>query len=128
MSFSSIFVVSNALRLKRFKTSSTGGGEPAEQTGAEVQIRTGSREADQVSNDNTNKERENEAMITMKINGMMCAHCKAAVEKALGGVAGVEKAEVNLEEKAAYVTGEGVSKDALKDAVTEAGYEVVSVE
>ena len=67
-------------------------------------------------------------MITMKINGMMCAHCKAAVEKALGGVAGVEKAEVNLEEKAAYVTGEGVSRDALKDAVTEAGYEVVSVE
>ena len=120
--------MTNALRLKRFKTSSTGGGEPAEQTGAEVQIRTGSREADQVSNDNTNKERENEAMITMKINGMMCAHCKAAVEKALGGVAGVEKAEVNLEEKAAYVTGEGVSKDALKDAVTEAGYEVVSVE
>lgn len=130
MSFSSIFVVTNALRLKRFKTSSSSGKkENAEQTGtAEVQVRTGSREADQVSNDNTNKERENEAMITMKINGMMCAHCKAAVEKALGGVAGVEKAEVNLEEKAAYVTGEGVSKDALKDAVTEAGYEVVSVE
>ena len=130
MSFSSIFVVTNALRLKRFKTSSSSGKkENAEQTGtAEVQVRTGSREADQVSNDNTNKERENEAMITMKINGMMCAHCKAAVEKALGGVAGVEKAELNLEEKAAYVTGEGVSKDALKDAVTEAGYEVVSVE
>ena len=44
-------------------------------------------------------------MITMKINGMMCPHCQAAVKKALEGIDGVS-ADVNLEDKAAYITAE----------------------
>lgn len=67
-------------------------------------------------------------MITMKINGMMCAHCQAAVTKALNAVPGV-KAEVSLEDKAAYIEAAAdVDREALKKAVTDAGYEVVSVE
>ncbi|MBQ4565301.1 MAG: heavy-metal-associated domain-containing protein [Oscillospiraceae bacterium] len=60
----------------------------------------------------------------IKIEGMMCKHCRAHVEKALLAVPGVETVEVSLEEKCATVTGTA-SADALKKAVTDAGYEVI---
>lgn len=67
-------------------------------------------------------------MITMKIEGMACGHCKAAVEKALNAIDGV-KAEANLEAKTASVEAPaGVDKEALKKAVEDAGYEVVGIE
>ena len=63
------------------------------------------------------------------IEGMMCAHCVAHVEKALTALGGVTAAKADLEGKKATVTLSGeVSDQALKDAVTEAGYEVVSVQ
>ena len=49
--------------------------------------------------------------------------------KALNAVEGVTKTEVSLEDKAAYVeAGEGISRDALKKAVADAGYEVTGIE
>ena len=51
--------------------------------------------------------KEEKIMFTMKIEGMMCPHCQAAVTKALNGVEGVTEANVSLEEKAAYVTTNG---------------------
>ena len=59
---------------------------------------------------------------------MMCDHCTGRVSKALNDIDGV-KAEVNLQDKAAYIElSQEVSDEVLKNAVTEAGYEVVSVE
>ncbi|MCD8019412.1 MAG: cation transporter [Clostridiales bacterium] len=66
-------------------------------------------------------------MITLKIEGMMCEHCKAAVEKALNAIDGV-KAEANLEAKTATVTAANVDADVLKKAVEDAGYDVVGIE
>ena len=60
----------------------------------------------------------------IKIEGMSCRHCKAAVEKALKAVAGVETAVVDLEKKQAVVTGNAVM-GAMREAVEDAGYEVV---
>lgn len=60
----------------------------------------------------------------IKIEGMMCQHCRAAVEKALSAVDGVESVEVSLEKKCAVVSG-SASYDVLKQAVIDAGYEVV---
>ena len=60
----------------------------------------------------------------IKIEGMSCGHCKAAVEKALKAVAGVETAVVDLEKKQAVVTG-NVAMAAMREAVEDAGYEVV---
>ena len=57
--------------------------------------------------------------MTLKIEGMMCKHCQA-----LKAVAGVESVEVDLEAKTAEVTG-SASAEALKQAVTDAGYQVV---
>ena len=62
---------------------------------------------------------------TMTIEGMMCKHCAARVEKALNAVEGVTAA-VNLEAKTATVTGEAEDA-ALRKAVEGAGYTVVSI-
>ena len=106
MSLSSVCVVSNALRLKFFRPSH--GEEP------EAQIET------QKGTSTMTK--------TMTINGMMCAHCQAHVEKALNAIDGVT-AVVDLEAKTATVTlTHDVADDVLKNAVTEVGYEVVSIQ
>lgn len=66
---------------------------------------------------------------TLKVEGMMCAHCVSHVKTALEGVAGVLSAEVDLKKKTAVVTLEGTVEDeALVSAVTQAGYSVKSVQ
>ena len=64
---------------------------------------------------------------TVKVEGMMCQHCVAHVEKALRAVPGVEAVEVSLENKKATVTGDAADQ-ALLDAVTDAGYQANGVE
>lgn len=103
MSFSSVFVVTNALRLYRFRPSWRSDVEKDE--------------------DITKEETKMETII--KVEGMMCPHCKARVEEACKGVAGVVDAVVDLQEKQVCVTGD-VSVEELRKAITEAGYEVIS--
>lgn len=62
---------------------------------------------------------------TMKIEGMMCAHCSGRVEKALNDLPGVT-ATVDLEAGTAAVAGDA-SDEALTKAVADAGYTVVSI-
>ena len=64
-------------------------------------------------------------MKTMIIDGMMCMHCKAHVEKALNAIDGVT-ATVDLENKSATITGD-VADEVLTKAVTDAGYTVISI-
>lgn len=64
---------------------------------------------------------------TMKIDGMMCAHCEATVKKALEAIGGVESADVSHVSGTAVVTADGVSDAALKDAVVAQGYEVLGI-
>ena len=104
MSLSSLFVVSNALRLRFFHSLKKGKTQP----------------------ESVQEKKEEKNMYTMKIEGMMCPHCQAAVTKALEALEGT-KAEVNLEKKEAYVET-GLEKEALKKAVEDAGYQVLSVE
>lgn len=129
MSLSSLFVVSNALRLRFFHVLKKPQKEEdgTVHTIEKINGQTGKK---QIVNNSAeaveNKEEMN--MYTMKIEGMMCPHCQAAVTKALNGIEGV-KAEVNLEKKEAYVeAADSVSKEELTKAVVDAGYEVVSVE
>ena len=64
----------------------------------------------------------------IQIDGMSCNHCKMTVEKALAEADGVSKAVVDLNKKTATVTcQDSVADDALKNAVSEAGFEPLSV-
>lgn len=62
--------------------------------------------------------------ITLGIDGMSCGGCVLSVEKALARVAGVQKVIVSLEKKEAVIEGEHLEREALSDAVTDAGYDV----
>ena len=65
---------------------------------------------------------------TIQIEGMMCNHCTAHVEKALSALEGVASAKADLENKCAAVElSQPVTDDVLKAAVTEAGYEVTGI-
>ena len=61
------------------------------------------------------------SITTLRITGMTCGHCVAAVTKALQGVAGVESAQVNLEREEGVVKGSAPAEQLIK-AVEEAGY------
>ncbi len=114
MSLSSVCVVTNALRLKLFK--------PKFHLQAEQ-----SRPEEQPAVLAEYKE-VNEMKKVMRIDGMSCGHCTARVEKVLNALDGVS-AEVSLEDKAAYLTlAKEVDDAILKQAVTDAGYEVVGIE
>lgn len=65
---------------------------------------------------------------TLTIEGMMCAHCVKHVTDALNAIGGVTVESVDLKKKTAVVEAtDGVSVEAMKNAVAEAGYEVKKV-
>lgn len=113
MSFSSAFVVGNALRLRLFrpKYAKTTTALPKEDIQKEL-----------------NHKEEIGMKKVLKIEGMMCNHCTGRVEKALNDLDGVT-AEVSLEGKSATVTlSKDVSDETLVQTVTDAGYEVVDIQ
>jgi copper chaperone len=66
-----------------------------------------------------------EATREYTVSGMTCAHCVMSVREEVSEVAGVQTVEVDLASGRLTVVGGGVSDDAVKAAVAEAGYEVV---
>ena len=104
MSLSSVFVVSNALRLKWFQPH-------------QIKVQH-----------NEEKKVEEKKMKKMNIEGMMCINCQRHVDKALNAIEGVQ-ARVDLENHCAYIElSKEVSDDVLKQAVEEAGYTVKGFE
>ena len=102
MSFSSVSVVSNALRLRLFS--------PKHKPITQEIIRSSTMTK------------------TISIEGMSCGHCTGSVEKALRAVSGVQDVNVDLASKTATVEMDGsVSDEALKKAVTDTGFEVTGI-
>ncbi len=63
----------------------------------------------------------------LKIEGMSCGHCVMHVQSALEDIPGVKSAKVDLLERTAMVDGDNLNDQALRAAVTEAGYSVSSI-
>ncbi|MFQ7259246.1 MAG: heavy metal translocating P-type ATPase [Christensenellales bacterium] len=121
MSLSSVCVVTNALRLKLFKPNNE--ADYAEVDGDEEF--NNNVETDIILHDEN--EGENVMKKEMIVEGMSCMHCSGRVEKALNEIDGVS-AKVDLEKKTAYVDlTKDVSDEVLSKAVTDAGYDVVSI-
>ncbi len=119
MSLSSVCVVSNALRLRGWKGSRPDAPAPADKSAALT-------DAPNVITAAPAAQQEESAMKkTLTIEGMMCAHCAAHVEKALNALPGVT-AQVDLAGKTAVVTG-SADDEALKQAVADAGYQVTDI-
>ena len=115
MSFSSVFVVTNALRLRFFRSKHI-----PDQTSEAYRT-------DFNQNLSTEEKGKKDMKKIMTINGMMCDHCRMHVEKALNSINGVN-AKVDLANKSAEVTlSADVGDDVLEKAVRDAGYEPVSI-
>ena len=108
MSMSSVFVVTNALRLRLFKPKTAPGeAAVAEHITEEIIL-----------------EEETTMETVIKVEGMMCKHCKARVEQVCKAVPGTVDAVVDLQAKTVTVTGTA-DVAALKQAIMDADYEVV---
>ena len=120
MSLSSFCVVSNALRLNLFQVKSAKKDKklkhPATVSAAAVHT--------------INEEKEITAMTkTMKIEGMMCGHCEAAVKKALEALPQVTEAVVSHEKGTAVVALNGeIADEMLKKAVEDKDYKVLDIQ
>lgn len=113
MGMSSVCVVSNALRLRGFKPKNIKNNK------------SGNDEI--VLIENNEKKKEEKIMTTViNVNGMMCEHCKATVEKVTKAVEGVSNSIVNLDAKNVTIEyADGTDLEKVKKAITDAGYEVV---
>ena len=124
MSFSSVSVVTNALRLRFWKApdSEIQQSDTVNNTLTESRINLPKVEILSEKSDGGNLMKK-----TINIYGMMCSHCTGRVEKALNEINGVH-ATVSLEDACAYVeVDENVTDEMLADAVSHAGYEVTEI-
>ena len=126
MSFSSVFVLSNSLRLRLFTPKFKKGKAIPQITKSQPKQNETKAQTDETKDNGYTKE-DIVMEKTIDIEGMSCAHCVKHVTEALNAIDGV-KAEVSLENKNAKVSLlKEVSDDVLKEAVVKAGYEVKGI-
>ena len=126
MSFSSVFVLSNSLRLRLFTPKFKKGKAIPQITKSQPKQNETKAQTDETKDNSYTKE-DIVMEKTIDIEGMSCAHCVKHVTEALNAIDGV-KAEVSLENKNAKVSLlKEVSDDVLKEAVVKAGYEVKGI-
>ena len=115
MSMSSLFVVTNALRLNLFNVYDTS----RDKMGGEIINITEHSEENEGGNTMTK---------TVNIEGMMCAHCEANVKKALEALDGIESAVVSHESGTAVIElSKDVDDDLIKQAIEDKDYKFISI-
>lgn len=114
MSLSSVCVVTNALRLRKFKS--------------KYFKNQNNSESLKENENNSNFERKDKNMKRIKIEGMQCNHCKMSVEKALNSIEGVQKVDVSLENKTAIIENEKeIENSEIIKVIEEEGFKVIEI-
>lgn len=127
MSLSSVFVVSNALRLKNFKPVNLRFNKDIESDEIEKysNLDLYDKEVKEENKDNKIIQEENNMKTVLNVQGMTCNHCKMRVEKAVKAVSGTENVEVKLDEhQVVFESNNDVTKEVV-EAITDAGYDVI---
>ena len=129
MSFSSVSVVTNALRLRFFTPRWKALPDTADMAAVTAEINYCMEiPENQITSEKDKKSGGTIMKKTIKIEGMMCMHCVKAATKALEAVEGVTAVAVSLEEKQAVVEiADSVTEDALIAAITEEGFKVTEI-
>ena len=134
MSLSSVFVVSNALRLKNFKpvnirfTKDNNSSEIENYSNINLNENKGTGK--DISDVDKEKNKENIKgdyimKTVLNVQGMTCNHCKMRVEKAVNGVDGAENVEVRLDANQVVFESANDVTNEVKEAITDAGYDVI---
>ena len=135
MSFSSVCVVTNALRLRNFKPKFL--KRLKKENLLDKYYIENKNDKDNIINNKTTEENKNkesgdksmsEFVKEVSIEGMSCNHCKMSVEKAVGSIEGVTNVEVSLENKNAIVKSNvELDEEKIKNAIEEEGFKVVDI-
>lgn len=103
MSMSSVFVVNNALRLRKFKP----------------------RGINSVEKHNENMETKKEKVTTIKVGGMMCEHCEKRVSEAIKNTKKAREVVADHNSGVVKFIDEGITPKEIKEAVEDVGYEII---
>ena len=123
MSFSSIFVVSNALRLKLIKVKNF-----ENKNTSDKRDKVNINKVNTLVNSSKIKEKKISEKRTMKIEGMMCNHCVKHVKEALEALNGISNVEVSLNNnEATFEQDASIEDSTVKEAIEDLDYKVLDL-
>ena len=114
MSLSSVFVVNNALRLRRFKP-----------RGLKKSLNKGEPISEKENLKKENHIEKNEKTTKIKVEGMMCGHCEKRVSDALEKTGKAKNIVASHENSSVEFIDQGLSPEEIKNAIEDAGYKII---
>lgn len=124
MSMSSVFVVNNALRLRRFKARGINNKNLETSLKKENEALNTKNDHEEKS-ENIKKLEDKNNLTKIKVEGMMCGHCEKRVADALEKTGKAKNVVANHENSSVEFIDEGITEEELKNAIEEAGYKLI---
>lgn len=126
MSMSSVFVVNNALRLRRFKARSVDNKKLESSF-----MKENKEDSENIKNireenhENIKKLEDKNNLTTIKVEGMMCEHCEKRVSHALEKTGKAKNVVASHENSSVEFIDKGLSPEEIENAIEEAGYKII---